>query len=73
MSRVRKAVVKKARHKKILKMAKGYRGRAKIALELLFKELKRLCNMPIEIVKSEKETLEDCGSKELMLPLESRV
>lgn len=29
MSRVRKAVVKKARHKKILKMAKGYRGRAK--------------------------------------------
>lgn len=29
MSRVKKAVVKKARHKKILKMAKGYRGRAK--------------------------------------------
>jgi len=29
MSRVKKAVVKKARHKKIIKMAKGYRGRAK--------------------------------------------
>ena len=27
MSRVKKAVTKKARHKKILKMAKGYRGR----------------------------------------------
>lgn len=29
MSRVKKGVIKKARHKKILKMAKGYRGRAK--------------------------------------------
>jgi large subunit ribosomal protein L20 len=29
MSRVKKAKTKKARHKKILKLAKGYRGRAK--------------------------------------------
>ncbi len=29
MSRVKKGVIKKARHKKILKLAKGYRGRAK--------------------------------------------
>jgi large subunit ribosomal protein L20 len=29
MSRVKRGVTKKARHKKILKMAKGYRGRAK--------------------------------------------
>lgn len=29
MSRVKKAVTKKARHKKVLKLAKGYRGRAK--------------------------------------------
>ncbi len=43
MSRVRKAVVKKARHKKILKMAKGYRGRSKncfrIAIERVEKAL----------------------------------
>jgi hypothetical protein len=29
MSRVKRGVTKRARHKKILKMAKGYRGRAK--------------------------------------------
>lgn len=29
MSRVKRGVTKKARHKKILKMAKGYRGRSK--------------------------------------------
>ena len=29
MSRVKRGVTKKVRHKKILKMAKGYRGRAK--------------------------------------------
>ncbi|MBL6664776.1 MAG: 50S ribosomal protein L20 [Rickettsiales bacterium] len=29
MSRVKRGVTKKARHKKIIKMAKGYRGRAK--------------------------------------------
>lgn len=41
--RVNKAKVKKARHKKILKMAKGYRGRAKncyrIAIEKVEKAL----------------------------------
>jgi large subunit ribosomal protein L20 len=43
MSRVKKGVTKKARHKKILKMAKGYRGRAKncfrIAIERVEKAL----------------------------------
>ena len=29
MSRVKRGVTKKARHKKIIKLAKGYRGRAK--------------------------------------------
>ena len=29
MSRVKKGVIKKARHKKIIKLAKGYRGRSK--------------------------------------------
>ncbi len=44
MSHVKRGVTKRARHKKILKMAKGYRGRAKncyrIAIEKVEKALK---------------------------------
>jgi large subunit ribosomal protein L20 len=43
MSRVKRGVTKKARHKKIIKLAKGYRGRAKncyrIALQRVEKAL----------------------------------
>lgn len=43
MSRVKRGVTKRARHKKIIKMAKGYRGRAKncyrIALQRVEKAL----------------------------------
>lgn len=43
MSRVKRGVTKRARHKKILKLAKGYRGRAKncyrIAIEKVEKAL----------------------------------
>ncbi len=43
MSRVKRGVTKRARHKKIIKMAKGYQGRAKncyrIALERVEKAL----------------------------------
>jgi large subunit ribosomal protein L20 len=44
MSRVKKGATKKARHKKILKLAKGYRGRAKncyrVAIEKVEKALR---------------------------------
>lgn len=44
MSRVKRGVTKKARHKKILKLAKGYRGRAKncfrVAIEKVEKALR---------------------------------
>jgi large subunit ribosomal protein L20 len=44
MSRVKKGTTKKARHKKILKLAKGYRGRAKncfrVAIEKVEKALR---------------------------------
>ena len=44
MSRVKRGVTKRARHKKIIKMAKGYRGRAKncfrIAIEKVEKALR---------------------------------
>ena len=43
MSRVKRGVVKRARHKKVIKLAKGYRGRAKncfrIAIERVEKAL----------------------------------
>ncbi len=43
MSRVKRGVTKKARHKKVLKLAKGYRGRSKncfrIAIERVEKAL----------------------------------
>jgi len=43
MSRVKRGVTKKARHKKIIKLAKGYRGRAKncfrVAIERVEKAL----------------------------------
>ncbi len=44
MARVKRGVASKARHKKILKMAKGYRGRAKncirVAIERVEKALR---------------------------------
>lgn len=44
MSRVKRGLTKRARHKKIIKMAKGYRGRAKncyrIALQKVEKALR---------------------------------
>ena len=44
MSRVKRGVTKKARHKKVLKMAKGFRGRAKncfrVAIEKVEKALR---------------------------------
>jgi large subunit ribosomal protein L20 len=41
MSRVKKAVTKKARHKKILKMAKGYRGRAKSCFRVAIQKVEK--------------------------------
>jgi large subunit ribosomal protein L20 len=41
MSRVKKGVIKKARHKKILKMAKGYRGRAKNCFRVAIQKVEK--------------------------------
>lgn len=61
MSRVKRGVAKKARHKKILKMAKGYRGRAKNCFRVAIQKLRKHYVMLIVIVKLEKETSVDCG------------
>lgn len=41
MSRVKKATTKKARHKKILKLAKGYRGRAKNCFRIAIERVEK--------------------------------
>lgn len=41
MSRVKRGVTKKARHKKILKMAKGYRGRAKSCFRVAIEKVEK--------------------------------
>ncbi|MFZ9469780.1 MAG: 50S ribosomal protein L20 [Rickettsiales bacterium] len=41
MSRVKRGVTKKARHKKILKMAKGYRGRAKNCFRIAIQKVEK--------------------------------
>lgn len=41
MSRVKRGVTKKARHKKILKMAKGYRGRAKNCFRVAIQKVEK--------------------------------
>lgn len=41
MSRVKRGVTRKARHKKILKMAKGYRGRAKNCFRIAIQRVEK--------------------------------
>ena len=41
MSRVKRGVTKKARHKKVLKMAKGYRGRAKNCFRVAIEKVEK--------------------------------
>jgi len=41
MSRVKRGVAKKARHKKVLKMAKGYRGRAKNCFRVAIQKVEK--------------------------------
>lgn len=41
MSRVKRGVVRKARHKKILKMAKGYRGRSKNCFRIAIQRVEK--------------------------------
>ena len=41
MSRVKRGVTRKARHKKILKLAKGYRGRAKNCFRIAIQKVEK--------------------------------
>ena len=64
MARVKGGPASHARHRKIIKSAKGYWGRRKIPSELLIKQSKRQVNMHIVIEKFEKGTSDLYGYKE---------
>ena len=64
MARVSRGVTARARHKKVIKRAKGYYGRRKNVLELQFKRLNEACSMHTVIVEKEKVIFEDYGFKE---------
>ena len=68
MARVKRGVTSQARHKKVIKAAKGYYGRRrKILSELPNKLLNALVNMHIEIGKLESEIFARFGFNESML------
>ena len=64
MTRVSRGVTARARHKKVIKRAKGYYGRRKNVFRVAVKLLSEECNMLIVIEKKEKAILGVCGSKE---------
>jgi ribosomal protein L20 len=71
MSRVKRGVTAHSRHLKVIKAAKGSRGRQKIPFVRLFKELKKVVNMHIGTEKLKNALLEVYGYKGLMLLQES--
>ena len=63
MSRVKRGVTARARHKKIFAMAKGYRGRSKNVF--------RVAVMPTATEERRREASARCGFKESALPPDS--
>lgn len=61
MSRVKRGVIAHARHKKILNMAKGYRGRNKNVSELPLKKSRKHCSMLTATEEPKRETSVLCG------------
>lgn len=56
MSRVKRGVTKKARHKKILKLAKGYRGRAKNCFRVAIEKVEKALRYAYRDRRAKKET-----------------
>ena len=66
MARVKGGPASHARHRKVIKSAKGYGDEERILSELPIKQLKKLVSMHTEIERLEKETLDLYGYKESM-------
>ena len=68
MSRVKRGVTAHARHKKVLSMAKGYRGRNKNVFRVAVEKVEKLYNMLIATDVLRKEISAACGFNVLTLP-----
>ena len=64
MSRTKRGVVSKAKHKKVLKLVKGQWGRRKNTIRVARQAMEKLCNTLIEIEKQKKGNSDHCGFKE---------
>ena len=67
MVRVKRGVQDKSKHKKILKMAKGYRGRSKNVFRIAVQKVEKGLQYAIAIEGQKKEILGLCGYKRSML------
>ena len=67
MARVKRGVTKSARHKEILKKAKGYRGRRKNTFRIANQAAKKQVNMHILVVNLKSVSSAHFGSNALTL------
>ena len=70
MARVKRGVESRRKHKKVLKLAKGYRGARSRTFKVAKQAVTELVSMHIEIEGSKKEILDLCGLLESTRQLE---
>ena len=68
MSRIKRGVTARARHKKVMDMAKGYRGRSKNVFRVAVEKVEKLCNTLIVTDAPKREVSALCGFRESTLP-----
>ena len=71
MARVKRGVQARAKHKKIIKQAKGYRGRSKNVFRIAIEKVEKGLQYAYRDRRTKKGILEVYGYKELMLALEN--
>ena len=71
MARVKRGVQTRARHKKIIKQAKGYRGRSKNVFRIAIEKVEKGLQYAYRDRRTKKEILEVFGYKELTPALEN--
>ena len=69
MARVKRGVQARAKHKKIIKSAKGYRGRSKNVFRIAIEKVEKGLQYAYRDRRTKKEILGVYGYKELMLVL----
>lgn len=66
MARVKRGVTAHARHKKVLDMATGYRGRAKSSFRIAIEKVEKGFSTPIATAVARSAISADCGSSASM-------